>query len=73
MGISHSKVVSKLRFAIPLSSFYQLLCFLFIVNDGVFINSCKLKIMRCVLCHYVIMNVDGHNLAHGKNVQGLMN
>jgi hypothetical protein len=73
MGVSHSKVVSKLRYAIPLSSFYQLLCFLKIVNDGAFINSCKLEIMICVLCHYVIMNVEVHNVAHGKNIKGLVN
>jgi len=73
MGASHSKVVSKLRYAIPLSSFYQLLCFLKMVNDGAFINSCKLEIMRCVLCHYAITNVDVHNLAHGKNIKNLVN
>jgi hypothetical protein len=44
-----------------------------IVNNGAFINSCKLEIMKCVLCHYAIMNVDVHNLAHGKNIKGLVN
>jgi hypothetical protein len=29
--------------------------------------------MKCVLCHYAIMNVDVHNLAHGKNIKGLVN
>jgi hypothetical protein len=29
--------------------------------------------MRCVLCHYAIMNVDVHNLAHRKNIKGLVN
>jgi len=69
MGASHSKVVGKLRYAIPLSSFYQL----FIVNDGVVIDFYKLEIVRCVLCHYAIMNVNVHNLVRGKNIKGFVN
>jgi len=69
MGASHSKVVGKLRYAIPLSLFYQL----FIVNDGALIDFYKSKIVKCVLCHYVIMNVDVHNLACGKNIKGFVN
>jgi hypothetical protein len=42
------------------------------VNNGAFINSGKLEIMKCELCHYVIMNVDVHNLAPGKNIKGLV-
>ncbi len=69
MGVFHSKVVGKLRYAIPFSSFYQL----FILNDGALIDFYKSKIVRCVLCYYAIMNVDVHNLAHGKNIKGFVN
>jgi hypothetical protein len=69
MGASHSKVVGKLRYAIPFSLFYQL----FIVNDGAMIDFYKLEIVRCVLCHYAIMNVNVHNLVRGKNIKGFVN
>ncbi len=35
------------------------------MNDGAFINSCYLQVMKCVLCHYDVMNVDFHSLIHG--------
>ncbi len=35
------------------------------MNDGAFINSCNLQAMRCVLCHYDVMNVDFDSLVHG--------
>ncbi len=44
----------------------------FVVNDGAFINFCNSQVMRCVLFHSAIVNVDTHNLAHGKNVKGLV-
>jgi hypothetical protein len=28
--------------------------------------------MICVLCHSTAVNVDVHNLAHGKNMKGLV-
>ncbi len=43
------------------------------MNDGAFINSCNLQVMRCVLCHVTIVNGDGHNLAHRKSLKGLVN
>jgi hypothetical protein len=44
----------------------------FVVNDVGFISSCNPQVMRCVLCHFAIMNVDVHNLAHKKSLMGLV-
>jgi hypothetical protein len=44
----------------------------FVVNDGAFINFCNPQVMKCVLCHSAVMNVDTCNLAHWKNVKGLV-
>jgi hypothetical protein len=44
----------------------------FVVNDVGFISSCNPQVMSCVLCHFAIVNVDVHNLAHKKSLKGLV-
>lgn len=41
------------------------------MNDGAFINFYNLQVMKCVLCHSAVVNVDIRNLAHGKIWKGL--
>jgi hypothetical protein len=70
-GSIHSKIVGKSNMWY-LSHDYANYWGFFVVNDGVFFNSCNLQVMRCVLCHFARVNVDVHNLARGKNMKGLV-
>jgi hypothetical protein len=45
---------------------------IFVVNDVNFISSSNSQVMSCVLCHFAIVNVDVHNLAHKKSMKGLV-
>jgi hypothetical protein len=71
MGVFHSKIVGKSNMWYLFHDYANYWGF-FVVNDGVFFNSCNLQVIRCVLCHFARVNVDVHNLTHGKNIKGLV-
>jgi hypothetical protein len=70
-GGFHSKIVGKSNMWYLFHAYANYWGF-FVVNDGVFFNSCNLQVMKCVLWHFAKVNVDVHNLAHGKNMKGLV-
>lgn len=70
MGVFQSKIVGKSNMWYLFHDYANYWGF-FVVNDGVFFNSCNLQVMKCVLCHFARVNVF-HNLACGKNMKGLM-
>jgi len=68
----HSKIISKSKYVVSLSSLIcELVGFFFVVNNDATIICCNPQIMKCVVCHYVEMDVDAHILSMLEIIKGL--
>jgi hypothetical protein len=67
-----SKVVAN-QDVVSLSSFCWLLRFCCCEWWCFYQKNYNLQVMICVLCHSIMVNVNVHSLAHGKNMKRFIN